>query len=108
MGETETAYKALMQQNNPDQTQDTQDEGENRTVTGKIRKIAQTVINGNSHYYIVLEGSDSIYDVNVSANVNIILLEEGDMVTLTYKESGETYPVIKVEDGSGTEIDNPA
>ena len=30
------------------------------TIEGKITKIAQGVIDGDSHYYIMLEGSDEI------------------------------------------------
>ena len=35
------------------------------TIEGKITKIAQGVIDGDSHYYIMLEGSDEIFDVSV-------------------------------------------
>ena len=31
-----------------------------KTITGKITKIAQGVIDGNSHYYLMIEGSEEI------------------------------------------------
>ncbi len=31
------------------------------SIKGKITKIAQGVVDGNSHYYLMLEGSDEIF-----------------------------------------------
>lgn len=42
------------------------------TLTAKITKIAQGVIDGDSHYYIMLEGSDEIFDVSVVDFIDII------------------------------------
>ena len=58
-------------------------------VSGKIRKIAQAVVDGNSHYYILLEGSDEIYDVSVADFMGIITYDEGDTITFGYlQENG--------------------
>lgn len=37
-----------------------EDTRETQTLTGKITKIAQGVVDGNSHYYIMIEGSEDI------------------------------------------------
>lgn len=54
--------------------------------TGVIEKIAQAVVDGNSHYYILLKGSDAIFDVSVADNLAIIRYKEGDTVTFEYTE----------------------
>ena len=47
------------------------------TIEGKITKIAQGVIDGDSHYYIMLEESDEIFDVSVVDFIEIIKLQCG-------------------------------
>ena len=51
-------------------------------VSGKITKIAQAVLNGNSHYYLMLENSDAIYDVSVADIIDVIRCELGEQVTV--------------------------
>ena len=95
VGECEQAYKSLMKQNGIENPVE-ETEPETRTVTGKIRKIAEGVTEGNSHYYLLLEGDDTIYDVNVSANIDIILYDVGDTITLTFREDADRCVVIKL------------
>ena len=97
VAETEAAYKALMKQNGIEKPDETKQSSGTLTTTGKIRKIADLVIDGNSHYYLLLEGSDTIYDIDASKNINIILYETGDQVALTYKEGTTACPVIDIE-----------
>ena len=76
-------------------------------VTGTIRKIAQTVVEGNSHYYILLEGSDDIYDVSVEDFMNIILYDTGDQVTFGYVQE-EGYRTVVTLDGESAAVrENP-
>ena len=67
-----------------------------RDRTGTIKKIAQAVIDGTSHYYIVLNESDLIYDVDISKHLDTILLEAGDKVTIKYTE-GTPATVIEIQ-----------
>lgn len=55
-------------------------------VTGTIRKIAETVIDGNSHYFILLNGNDDIFDIMVSEYIQIVTYDVGDRITFTYSE----------------------
>ncbi len=66
-------------------------------VTGKITKIAQGVINGNSHYYIMIDGSEEIFDVSVVDMIQIIKYEVGQEITVEYKEGKETNTVLSVK-----------
>ena len=70
---------------------------EEKTAAGVIARIAQAVVEGNTHYYILLKDSDTIYDVNLSTHLEVILLEEGDEVILRYTEGGDRCIVDEIE-----------
>ncbi|CAB1243905.1 MAG: CvpA family protein [Oscillospiraceae bacterium] len=55
-----------------------------KKITGTIRKMAQSVLEGNSHYYLLLDSSSSLFDVPVSQDLNVLRYSEGDRITLTY------------------------
>ncbi len=57
-----------------------------KTVAGTIEKIADCVIEGNSHYYIMLKGRSGIYDVSVAENISVVTYQEGDSIRLEYTE----------------------
>ena len=71
----EDAYTDLMYENGVKQTEE--DTGEVLTITAPITRIAQGVIDGNSHYYLVLEGSDGIFDIPVVDFIDIIRYNVG-------------------------------
>lgn len=100
----EEAYTKLMYDNGIKEVE--KDTREIESMTAKITKIAQGVIDGNSHYYIMLEGSDEIYDVSVVDFIDIIKYETGDEVTIEYKEGEESNTVLslngKEKAGNGT------
>lgn len=66
-------------------------------ISGKLEKIAQAVIDGTSHYYLMLEGSDEIYDVSVADFLAVVKLEVGDSVTLKYKDNEDSKLVTDLE-----------
>ncbi|MDO4321864.1 MAG: CvpA family protein [Lachnospiraceae bacterium] len=53
-------------------------------ITGRIKRIAQGVVDGNTHFYVTLENSDAIFDVSLVEFMEIIRYDVGDAVTLTY------------------------
>lgn len=63
-------------------------------IRGTIKRIAEGVVDGNSHYYILLDNSDEIFDVTVADMISIIRYEVGDTITLSYKE-GIDYNIVK-------------
>ena len=69
---------------------------QDKTVTGVIKKIAESVVDGNSHYYLLLEDSDMIYDVNLAEHLSVIRYNPGDTITLKYREGKTSCPVIEV------------
>ena len=73
------------------------------TASGTISRMAQTVIDGNSHFYLVLEGMEQIFDVSVTDFVEIVKYTVGDSITLNYREG---TPVCTVT-GIGVNASNP-
>lgn len=69
------------------------------TATGKITKIAQAVIEGSSHYYIMLEGSDEIFDVSVVDFIDIVKYDVGQEVTIEYKQGEKANTVMSLSEG---------
>lgn len=68
----------------------TQEKQEEKKISGTITKIIQTVVDGNSHFYITIDSSDAIFDVNVIENPEIIKYNVGDVIKLSYTENDKT------------------
>ena len=66
-------------------------------VSGKITKIAQGVIDGNSHYYIMIEGSEDIFDVSVVDFIDVIRYEVGQEISIEYKEGEDAHTVMSIK-----------
>ena len=91
VGACKESYGDLMYENGIKKVEE--DTREVKTMTGKIVKIAQGVVEGNSHYYIMLEDSDDIFDVPVVEFIDVIRYEDGQEVTVEYKEGEKTNTV---------------
>ena len=59
-----------------------------KSVTGKIESISPIVLEGNTHYYICLEGQEDIYDIDMSNAelIQIVRYKAGDSITIQYSE----------------------
>lgn len=66
-------------------------------IKGTIKKIAEGVIDGNSHYYLLLTNSNEIFDVNVANLIEIIKYNVGDTITLTYTPGSESNSVVGID-----------
>ncbi len=58
------------------------------SISGKIQSISPIVLEGTTHYYICLENSEDIFDIDMSeeALIGIVKYNVGDMIKLTYIE----------------------
>ncbi len=85
------------------------DTREVKKVTGSITKIAQAVIDGTSHYYLMVEGSEDIFDISVVDFIDVVRCEVGQEVAMEYKEDEKANLVMSLEirgsraDGDGTD-----
>lgn len=70
---------------------------ETEEVTGTITKIAQSVIDGNSHFYLILDGREEIFDVPFAEFVEIIKYNVGDSITLEYAAGSTTAVVTSIK-----------
>ena len=95
VSQCEASYTDLMYENGIKVAE--KDTREVEEMTAKITKIAQGVIDGNSHYYIMLEGSDEIFDVSVVDFIDIIKYEVGEEVTIEYKKGDESNTVLSLD-----------
>lgn len=66
-------------------------------ITGAITKISDCVVDGNTHYYILLNNSDEIFDVLVNDFVKIIKYNIGDTITFSYTASADVNVVEEIE-----------
>ena len=95
VSQCEENYLALLYSNGVKET--AEDTREILEISGKITKIAQGVIDGNSHYYIMIEGSEDIFDVSVLDFIDIIRYEVGQEITIEYKEDEKTHTVMSLK-----------
>lgn len=93
--ETEKSYKKLLRANGVSTDDDSGKATKtNGTATGAISLISPVVLDGNSHYYVMLNGDGTLYDCPVANVVDIVRFKEGDSVTLTV--SGDNGDVATV------------
>ena len=71
--------------------------GDSKKITGTIRRIAQSVLDGNSHFYLVLNDYEEIFDVPVQDFLQVVTLQEGDKVTVEYLEGTPVCTVLNIE-----------
>lgn len=53
-------------------------------ISGVIAEIRTAVLDGNSYYFLRLEGQDTFYAVNAAENPLAVILNAGDQVTIAY------------------------
>lgn len=94
----EASYTNLMYENGIQEVEE--DTREVQTVTEAVTKIAQSVVDGNSHFYLMVEGSDDIFDVPVTEFIDIIRYDVGDVLTIEYRKGEQTNTVVSVKPGT--------
>ena len=53
-------------------------------ASGVVAEIRTAVLDGNSYYFLRLEGQDTFYAVNAAENPLAVILNAGDQVTIAY------------------------
>ena len=101
VADTQKSYEALLATNGV--ATDVAGSADTQRATGTIRSIAQAVIDGNSHFYVTLDGSGSIYDFALPGLLEIVRYRVGDSITFTYLEGPGTCPVYSIGEGDGAE-----
>ena len=70
-----------------------------KTITGSITAIKDIVSDGNTLYYIMLDGKEDLFEVEVKSHLSILQKQIGDPITLEYIEDSErnVYLVLAVK-----------
>lgn len=61
------------------------DTPETKTVKGVVSDIRTAVMNGESVYFIQLDGKGAYYSIAASAAENVVIMNKGDKVTVKFK-----------------------
>lgn len=86
LSQTQKSYEALLKSNGVYKGKNgSSGEGSQASTSAKgtIQSIAPVVIDGYSHYYMVLKGDETIYDCPIDSVVDVIRYKAGDKVALT-------------------------
>ena len=67
-----------------------------REVEGTIARVAQAVIDGNSHFYVTLEGDATIYDFALPGLVEIVTYQAGDEISFRCVEKDDDAATVTV------------
>lgn len=66
-------------------------------ITGVIERIAQSVVDGNSHFYLTLQGEELIFDVPVTEFIEVIKYDVGDRITIEFIPGAVTANVLSIK-----------
>lgn len=74
--------------------------GELQETAGIIEVLQPVVLEGNTHYYLCLQGDDHIYDVDLSntALIDAIRFRVGDRVKFAYEQTGSLCTVTELKE----------
>ena len=101
VSECESNYKELLMKEGID-TEEGKAPVKAGNIKGIIEKMVPVVIDGNTHYYVMIQGSEDIFDVAISGEkstcVSILTYDVGQEIALTYvpREEGAGPSVCKV------------
>lgn len=95
VADCEIAYNEMLLNNGV--TKEEEDTREIEEIEGEIAKISPVVIDGNTHYYVLLKNSEEIFEVKTAYIVNIMPYDIGDKIQLEYKDNGNTKTVINIK-----------
>lgn len=73
--------------------------GQEEEASGVIKNMMSVILEGNSHIYLTLEGKDIIFDIDMTNNelIEVINYAIGDRITLIYQESSNPVTVTKLK-----------
>lgn len=91
----EKTYKKMIAKGGVSSSSDAKEQ----TIEGKITRMAQGVVEGNTHFYLVVEGSERIFDVPIVDFMEIVKYDVGDKIKISYVEGEPTCTVLKLEAG---------
>ncbi len=102
--ETEKSYKKLLRANGVSVDDGSSSTKSDSSASGTISLISPVVLDGNSHYYVMLNGDDTLYDCPIATVTDIVRYKEGDSITLNFASGGGNLVTVEsVASGSSTQ-----
>lgn len=96
VAECQKSYESLLATNGVDTGDSTPTDV--KQAKGIIATMAQAVIEGNSHYYVTLQGDSSIYDFPLPGMLEIVAYSAGDEISFTYVDAATTaFPAQSID-----------
>ena len=96
VADCQKSYETLLATNGALSAADVSDSGTYGETSGKIRTMAEAVIEGNTHYYVTLENDDAIYDFVLPSSIQIVGYKVGDEISFTYVDNVPTCTVSEI------------
>ncbi len=96
--ECQEAYLSLLAADGLLSEQEAADASVTVEVSGTIATIAQAVVDGNSHFYVMLEGDEAIYDFALPGLLEIVTYQPGDEIAFRCGEKTEEAATVTVAD----------
>lgn len=103
VADTQKSYEALLATNGVDV--DSGDMSSLPTANGTIRSMAQAVLDGNSHFYVTLDGDASIYDFALPGLLDIVSYRVGDAISFSYVDGTGAKQVYEILGADGEPIE---
>lgn len=94
--ECQEAYLSLLAADGLLSEQEAADASTTVEVSGTIATIAQAVVDGNSHFYVTLEGDETIYDFGLPGQLEIVAYQPGDAISFMCGEKNEEAVTVTV------------
>lgn len=83
VSDCEKAYRSLMVSSGIETVNTTDAE----KISGVILERKEVVIDGNTHFYFVLDNSNLLFEAVVKDNLNVLKWNEGDLISIEYVDS---------------------
>lgn len=89
VAECQESYLSMLAAGGLLSQEDAEEVSATREVSGTVATVAQGVIDGNSHFYVTLEGDPDIYDFALPGLVEIVTYQPGDQISFRCAERDE-------------------
>ncbi|WP_302718880.1 Tat pathway signal sequence [uncultured Senegalimassilia sp.] len=107
VAETQKSYQAMLATSGALSTDAA--EANMEEATGVIRSMTQAVMDGNSHFYVTLDGVGGIFDFAIPGQLGIVGYKEGDTITFKYVKGDTTNSVQEIDTSKNSAtIDKPS
>ncbi len=93
----EAEYRRLLKEAGKLDDDSSAEEITQSTISAKVTAISSAVVNGNTAYYIKLDGIDKIFIADVGLNDKLPFVKVDDQLKITYYEQDDSITVVSVE-----------